>query len=244
MKRIVHLLYWEKMELNPLISAIIQENERARKFGFTPSELDQIKKVLMKNIERAYNERDKTESSNIVREYIQNFLEQEPIPGIENEYQYHKQYLSGIMLEEVNQYAAKTIPPDTESKLVVLTGPEKADFEIPSNEALLAIADAAAKMEVTAYTEKAVAASLMVKTPVAGKIVSEKKIKDLDVTELTLNNGVKVILKPTEFKNDQVVMTGSRFGGQYLYDPKGSIQCRVRINRCFTDGRGRSLLPA
>ena len=108
----------------------------------------------MKNIERAYNERDKTESSNIVREYIQNFLEQEPIPGIENEYQYHKQFLSGITLEEVNQYAAKTIPPDTESKLVVLTGPDKADFEIPSNEALLAIADAAAKIEVTAYDGK------------------------------------------------------------------------------------------
>ena len=127
-----------------------------------PTELDQIKKVLMKNIERAYNERDKTESSNIVREYIQNFLEQEPIPGIENEYQYHKQFLGGIMLEEVNQYAAKTIPPDTESKLVVLTGPDKADFEIPSNEELLAIADAAAKIEVTAYAEKAIAASLMV----------------------------------------------------------------------------------
>jgi len=209
--------------VEPAISAIIQENERARKFGFTPSELDQIKKVLMKNIERAYNERDKTESSNIVREYIQNFLEQEPIPGIENEYQYHKQFLGGIMLEEVNQYAAKTIPPDTESKLVVLTGPDKADFEIPSNEALLVIADAAAKVEVTAYAEKAVAASLMVKTPIAGKIVSEKKIKDLDVTELTLNNGIKVLLKPTDFKNDQIIMAASRYGGQYLYDPKDRL---------------------
>ncbi|HET6542509.1 MAG TPA: insulinase family protein [Chryseolinea sp.] len=209
--------------VEPAISAIIQENERARKFGFTPSELDQIKKVLMKNIERAYNERDKTESSNIVREYIQNFLEQEPIPGIENEYQYHKQFLGGIMLEEVNQYAAKTIPPDTESKLVVLTGPDKADFEIPSNEALLVIAGAAAKVEVTAYAEKAVAASLMVKTPIAGKIVSEKKIKDLDVTELTLNNGIKVLLKPTDFKNDQIIMAASRYGGQYLYDPKDRL---------------------
>ena len=177
----------------------------------------------MKNIERAYNERDKTESSNIVREYIQNFLEQEPIPGIENEYQYHKQFLGGITLEEVNQYAAKTIPPDTESKLVVLTGPDKADFKIPSNEELLAIADNAAKIEVTAYEEKAIAASLMEKTPVAGKIISEKKIKDLDVTELTLNNGIKVLLKPTDFKNDQIIMAASRFGGQYLYDPKDRL---------------------
>ena len=209
--------------VEPAINAIILENERARKFGFTATELDQLKKTIMKSIERSYNERDKTESSNIVREYVQNFLEQEPIPGIENEYQYHQQFLSGITLEEVNQYAAKTIPPDTESKLVVLTGPDKADFKIPSNEELLAIADNAAKVEVTAYEEKAIAASLMEKTPVAGKIISEKKIKDLDVTELTLNNGIKVLLKPTDFKNDQVIMAASRFGGQYLYDTKDRL---------------------
>ena len=209
--------------VEPAINAIIQENERARKFGFTATELDQIKKSLMKNIERAYNERDKTESANIVREYIQNFLEQEPIPGIENEYNYHKQYLDGITLEEVNQYAAKIIPPDTESKLVVLTGPDKAEFKIPSNEELLIIADNAAKVELTAYEEKLVAASLMEKLPVAGKITGEKKIKEIDVTELTLNNGIKVLLKPTDFKNDQIIMAASRFGGQYLYDVKDRL---------------------
>jgi zinc protease len=209
--------------VEPAINAIIQENERARKFGFTATELDQIKKSLMKNIERAYNERDKTESANIVREYIQNFLEQEPIPGIENEYNYHKQYLDGITLEEVNQYAAKIIPPDTESKLVVLTGPDKAEFKIPSNEELLLIADNAAKVELTAYEEKVVAASLMEKVPVAGKITGEKKIKAVDVTELTLNNGIKVLLKPTDFKNDQIIMAASRFGGQYLFDIKDRL---------------------
>jgi zinc protease len=209
--------------VEPAVNAIIQENERARKFGFTASELDRLKKTLMKNMERAYNERDKTESSGIVRQYIQNFLEQEPIPGIENEYKYHKQLLDGISLEEVNQYAVKTIPPDTDSKLVVLTGPDKADFKIPSNEELLAIADNAAKAEVKPYEETVVATSLMEKIPAAGKITSEKKLKNLDVTELTLGNGVKVLLKPTDFKNDQIVMTASRFGGQYLYDAKDRI---------------------
>ncbi len=209
--------------VEPAINAIIQENERARKFGFTPSELDRIKKVLMKNIERSYNERDKTESSNLVQEYVRNFLEKEPIPGIENEYAYHKQYLDGITLEEVNQYAEKTIPPDTENKLVILTGPEKAEFKIPSNEELLSIADNAAKAEVTAYEETAVAASLMEKVPVAGKIVNEKVIKELNITELSLSNGVKILLKPTDFKNDQIILASSRFGGQYLYDPKDRL---------------------
>lgn len=203
----------------PAINAVIQENERARKFGFTASELDRIKKVLMKNIERAYNERDKTESANIVQEYVGNFLEAEPIPGIENEYKYHKEFLEGITLEEVNAYAARTIPPVTENKLVVLTGPDKAEFKIPSNEELLAIADKAAEGEVTAYEESAVATTLMENTPAPGKITGEKYLANIGVTELTLNNGVKVLLKPTDFKNDQVVLGASRFGGQYLYSP-------------------------
>lgn len=205
--------------VQPAINAIIQENERARKFGFTAPELDRMKKILIKNIERAYNERDKTESSAIVQEYVRNFLEKEPIPGIENEYAYHKQYLDGITLDEVNQYAARTIPPDTASKLVILTGPDKAEFKIPSNEELLVMADQAAKSELTAYEETAVSASLMEKMPVAGKVVGEKVIKDLEVTELSLGNGIKVLLKPTDFKNDQIIMSASRFGGQYLYDP-------------------------
>lgn len=209
--------------IEPAINAIIQENERARKFGFTASELDRIKKIIMKNVERAYNERDKTESSNIVQEYIRHFLEQEPIPGIENEYLYHKQYLNDITLEEVNQYASTIIPPDTENKLVVLTGPDKAEFKIPSNEELLAIANNAAKGEVTPYEETTVASSLMEKIPVAGSITNEKNIPELGVTELTLNNGVSVLLKPTDFKNDQIIMTASRFGGQYLFESKDRL---------------------
>lgn len=222
--------------VEPAVNAIIQENERARKFGFTAAELDRMKKVLMKNIERAYNERDKTESSAIVREYIQNFLEQEPIPGIENEYNYYKQFLDAITLEEVNQHAAKTIPPDTENKLVVLTGPDKAEFKIPSNEELLEIINNAARGEITAYEDTAVASSLMERTPATGKIKTEKNIATLGVTELTLNNGIKVLLKPTDFKNDQVIMTASRFGGQYLFKPEERLNAEYASSVVSTMG--------
>lgn len=212
--------YVSKAGVEDAVKALIQENERARKFGFTASELDRTKKNMMKNIERAYNEREKTESEQFADEYIRNFLEKEPIPGIANEYKYYQEFLPGITLEEVNQYAAKTIPADDAHKLVVLTGPEKADFKIPTNEELLAMANNAAKEEITPYEEKEVASSLMEKPPAAGKITSEKVIKELSVTELALSNGVKVLLKPTDFKNDQVVMSATRFGGQYLFDVK------------------------
>src|SRR5690606_24365930 len=112
------------------------------------------------------------------------------------------------------------IPADTANKLVVLTGPEKADFTIPSNDEILEMANKAAQAEVKQYEEKAVAESLMARTPTPGKIVSEKENKDLGITTIQLNNGVTVILKPTDFKNDQVVMSATRFGGQYLFDAK------------------------
>lgn len=208
-----------KAGVEPAIAAVIQENERARKFGFTPNELDRTKKSMLRNMERAYNEREKSESENYADEYIRNFLEQEPIPGIENEYNYYKQFLDGISLEEVNTFAS-TLIPSNEDKLVILQGPEKADFTIPSNEDLLSIANNAEKVTVTAYAEKAVAASLLEKAPTAGTILSDSENKELGYHLLTLSNGVNVILKPTDFKNDQVVMAATRFGGQSLYPDK------------------------
>jgi zinc protease len=207
--------------VEPAVIAIVQENERARKFGFTAAEFDRAKKSVMRNIERAYNEREKTESGNYAAEYIRNFLEKESIPGIENEYLYHKQFLETITLDEVNKFAAAKIPTG-DNKLVVFNGPEKADFPIPTNEQLLGYVKKAEQMPVTAYEEKAVASSLMEAPPASGKIVGEKQNTELGFTELTLGNGVKVILKVTDFKNDQVVMNATRFGGTSLYSLEDS----------------------
>ncbi|HEX8038489.1 MAG TPA: pitrilysin family protein, partial [Chryseosolibacter sp.] len=211
--------YVGKAGVQPAISALVTENERARRYGFTASELDRTKKMMMKSIERSYNERDKTESAALVGEYIRNFLEQEPVPGIENKFRYYQTFLSEISLDEVNQYVAKTIPPPQEPKLVILTGPEKADFKIPTNEELLAMVQDATREEVKPYEEKAVASTLMENIPAAGKVVSEKENAALGLTTLALSNGVQVMLKPTDFKNDQVILSATRFGGQYNYDP-------------------------
>lgn len=211
--------YLGKGGVEPAVNALVAENERARKFGFTAGELDRTKKNMLKSIERAYNERDKTESARLAAEYIRHFLEDEPIPGIEKEYQYYQRFLEEITLDEINRYVAKTIPAPEEPKLVILTGPEKADFEIPTGEQLLALAQKALQQEILPYQEQAVAAALMSETPQPGKIIAEKKNEALDITELKLENGVTVIIKPTDFKNDQVILTASRFGGQYNYAP-------------------------
>ena len=201
----------------PAINALVAENERARRFGFTPGELDRTKKMMMKSIERAYNERDKTESARLAAEYISHFLEGEPIPGIENEYKYYQRFLDEITIDEVNAYVSEAIPSPEEPKLVILTGPEKADFKIPSNEELLALTEKAAQQNIEPYTEEAIAAALMETTPKPGKIIEVTKDEALGITELELSNGVHVILKPTDFKNDQVILTASRLGGHYNY---------------------------
>ena len=208
-----------KSGAEPGITAIMQENERARKFGFTADELDRTKKNTLRSLEQTFNEKDKTESRIHAEELIRNFLAQEAVPGIENEFNYHKEFLQDITLEELNKYAAKTVP-SAEAKLVVYRGSDKSDTPIPTSAELLTITTKAEQMPVTAYEEKAVATSLMDKAPAGGKIVNEKENKELGFTELMLSNGVKVIFKQTDFKNDQIVMAATRFGGQSLYDQK------------------------
>ncbi|WP_308807731.1 M16 family metallopeptidase [Pseudoduganella aquatica] len=209
----------------PAISALVQESERARQFGFTASELERIKKGMLRQVERVYNERDKSESATFAAEYSRNFLVNESMPGIANEYAYTTELVPGITLDEVNAAARKLLPAD-QHKLVVYMGNEKSDQPAPKGEELLAAVNAAEMVAVQAQAEKVYATSLMAKPPKAGTIVKETVNKALGLTELTLGNGVKVVLKPTDFKNDQVLMGAHRFGGQSLYDAKDMFNAR------------------
>jgi len=220
---------------SPAIDALVQENERARRFGFSAPELERGKKGMMRNYERAYNERDKTDSASYASEYLRNFLEQESIPGIENEYDYVRELLPGISLDEINRYAGATIPADS-AKLVVYMGSSKAGSPPPSGAQLLASISAAEQAKLSAYDDKAVAARLMEHPPKPGTIVSESHDKALGLTTLTLSNGVKAVLKPTDFSNDQVIMSASRFGGQMLFQEEDSLNARYANSIVATMG--------
>ena len=209
----------------PAINALVQEDERARQFGFTASELERTKKGMLRQVERAYNERDKSESSSFVAEFSRNFLEGETMPGLANEYAYANELVPGVTLEEVNAAARRIVPSD-QHKLVVYMGSDKGELPVPKGEDLLAAVNAAELVAVTAQAEKVYATSLMEKPPKAGTIVKQRFNKALGVTELTLGNGVKVVLKPTDFKNDQVLMSAHRYGGQSLYDVKDVFNAR------------------
>ncbi|WP_288380938.1 pitrilysin family protein [uncultured Massilia sp.] len=205
------------------LSALVEENERARRYGFGAAELERMKKNLMRSYEQAWNERAKSDSGTYAAEYIRNFLQQEAIPGIDTEYRYVKELVPGITLEEMNAYARRTIPADS-GKLVLYTGVTRPDT--PQGEQLLAAVSAAQRAEVSRHDEKAVAARLMDKPPRAGTIVSQTQDKALGLTRLELSNGVKVILKPTDFRNDQVMMSAARFGGQSLFGDQDILNAR------------------
>jgi zinc protease len=170
---------------------------------------------MLRNYERMYNERDKSDSSGFAAEYIRNFLEQESIPGTAAEYRYATELIPGITLQEVNA-AARAAIPENQSKLVIYSGVDKPGVTQPKGDELVAIAGAAEKIAVKPLEDKVYASQLMPDLPKAGSIVSEKVNARIGTTELTLSNGVKVVLKPTDFNNDQVILGGLRYGGWSL----------------------------
>lgn len=198
------------------LNAVAEEIERVKRFGFTAAELDRAKKNTVTNYEKAYNNRDKTESENYVQEYINHFLEQEPSPGIEKEFEYVKSLLPGITIEEVNAVTKRF--KDEKNRFVFALGPDpKANETLPKESDLLTILDTKEKADIKPYEEKAVATTLIPTPPKPGKIVSQTKNAVLNTTELKLSNGVTVTLKPTDFKDDQIVMGATRPGGKNNY---------------------------
>jgi zinc protease len=193
------------------VDALIGETERARKYGFLESELKRVKADMLNQAERAFTEKDKSLSSALVGEYVNNFLEKEPIPGPENHYKFLKQVLPTITLKEVNDEAKKMQP--STNAFALVTAPAGKKSSLPSNAVLESEIVAATKQQVKPYEEKAVAEKLVDVAMTAGTITSETKNEKLGTTNLVLSNGVTVTLKPTQFKNDEIVMDAWRWGG-------------------------------
>ena len=193
------------------MDALVAETERARKFGFLPSEIDRVKASLLNEAERAFTEKDKSQSSQLVQGYLNNFLQGTPIIGPENRYKFMKQVLPSITTKEINAVAAKM--PGMNNAFALLLAPAKMKDKLPSNAELLSDMVAATKQTVKPYEEKAVAENLMDGKLEAGKIAKETKNEKLGTTDLTLSNGVTITLKPTTYKNDQILMDAWRWGG-------------------------------
>lgn len=197
------------------IATLLREMERARRFGFTATEYNRARAEYLRQLESAYNERDKRKNKEYVNEYVRHFLDKEPIPGIDNEYALVSQMAPAIPVEALNQMM-KALVTDS-NQVVAVFGPEKEGLKMPTEEAIRNILKEVKAEELTPYVDKVSDEPLMKEAPKGGKIVAETKNDMFGTTELTLSNGVKVIIKKTDFKADEILMKGVSPGGSSLF---------------------------
>lgn len=203
-------------QIEETFRVLIRENERVKQFGFLQSELDRAKEDVLSRYESASKEVDKTESANFCSEYVQNFLVQEPIPGAKTEFNYAKKLMDNITLEEISILAKKWLT--DENQVIVITAPEKAGIKIPTEKQVLEVLNDPKLRTVTAYVDNFKPQPLLSKELTPKAIVSKTENKEIGTTELVLSNGIKVILKPTDFKNDEILMYAKSQGGLSLID--------------------------
>jgi len=196
------------------MNALLTEVARAQRHGFTQSELDRAKSEMMSRMETYYNERDKTESSSLAREFMRNYLNGEAIPGIAMEYDIYKRLTPDVTIADVKAAINEYTP--TEDRVITVSVPEGNGYTKPTVQDVHALVAAVAAKSIDAWVDAAPVKPLMEKEPVAGSIKERKDLPEVGATMLTLSNGAKVILKKTDFKNDEILFTAWKSGGTSL----------------------------
>lgn len=196
------------------LEVLLLELERAKKFGFSNEELERAKKQFLSRMEKAFNDKDKTESRRIVGEYVRNFLEKEPVPGIDWEYNTSKSVMPMLPVQAINQVYKQLVFDD--NRAYIITGPDKKDIKQPTKNEILAVAKDISTREIKPYKQSEQIKELIVNKPVAGSITSESKNDALGTNTLTLSNGVKVTYKITDFKDDEILFRAVSKGGSSL----------------------------
>jgi len=190
------------------LRGLVTEVVRVERHGFSASELDRAKQNLLRDFARGAKEHDKNPSRQFADEITRLYFTAEQMPGSEVEYAMVQQLLPGITLDEENQLAAST---SNKGRVIMLSGP--AGSPLPTKDQVVKIVDEIQQSDVPAWDDKPPPASLMAKAPAPGKVVKEREIKEIGVTEWTLSNGAKVVIKPTDFKNDDIELTAFSPGG-------------------------------
>jgi zinc protease len=214
----VSLAVGNNNELDKALHALLLENKRVLQFGFTSTELDRAKNDLNRNMEKQFAEKDKMASDQYVWQYYSNFLEKEPTPGIAYDYAFTNQVLPGITLEEINAQATKWIT--SENRVISIMAPDNPDIKVPNEQEIKDIIAAVDLENVTAYVDKVTDQPLLAIEPAPSPVDKKGKNKTLGTTEWTFENGVKVVMKTTDFKDDEILMSAFSYGGSSIYEIK------------------------
>lgn len=210
------------------IEALLTEAQRAARHGFTPSELERAKAELLRQVESAYLEREKTESQAYAGAYMQHFLEDEPAPGIEAAWPLHQRFVPEITLEEVNRVADEWLT--DENRVIVMNAPEKEGLTAPAQEDLLAIVAAVEEAQIEPWQDEVASGPLVDAAPEPGEITATRTFEEIGAVEWTFVNGVRVVARPTDFKADEIVLRAWSPGGT------SHVPDSLVVTAAFADG--------
>ncbi len=207
------------------VQVVTQEALRAAKHGFTATEFARVKDEYMSSLEKRYNNRNQINNNSFGREYCAHFLSNEPYPTVEWQYQMMNMIAPSISVDMINQMMAKLMP--TDDKNLVVMNFNTQNTELPTKESIKGAIDAAQAAQLEAYVDNVKDEPLMTNLPTPGKIVAETTNSQLGFTELTLSNGAKVILKKTDFKDDEIRYYAESRGGSSLYGKEDWASCQM-----------------
>lgn len=196
------------------IKAVLLENERVLRFGFLDSELERQKQSILRELESRYLERNKQKSGDMAMAYVGHFLSDDPIPSAEQRLTLAKEFIPDIRLKEINSLAEKWIT--DENRSIILSAPEKKDLSLPTEAEILAALEEVESAELSPYEDEFLDMPLLAEKPEGGKVVSSSVVEEINTTVLQLSNGVRVILKPTDFQNDRIYLNAFSPGGHSL----------------------------
>jgi len=205
--------------------ALLRESERARRYGFTESELQRAKAERLRAVEQAYKERNTTDSEAFTGEMVRHALTGEIVPGIERELEMHREMLPEVTVEELREMFRSWI--SEENRVIMAEGPsDEGKTRLPSEEALLSVFDEVGDMELESYDDGVSDEPLVAEPPEPGAVIERSEIPELGITEWRLSNGARVVLKPTDFKEDQVLLHAWSPGGTSLASEEEWVHAR------------------
>jgi len=218
------------------LDAVLTEAERVARHGFTASELERQKASMLRAYEQAHIERENTFSSAYAAEYIAHFLRGDPSPGIEVEYALVQRFLPGIAIGEVEAFAREWMR--DANRVIVAQAPERAGAGVPDDAPLLAAFDRVRNAEIAAYTDDVADGALVDRTPQPGRILEERAIPDIGATEWRLDNGVRVLIKPTDFQDDEILFGATSPGGLSQFADSLIVDARLAVTTIGSSGVG------
>jgi zinc protease len=196
------------------LDALVAEAERVSRFGFTATELDRQKQAVLRNYERLATEKNNRLSASRADEYVRNFLQDETLPTADDEYALHQRFLPTVTLDEINKIAKEWFV--DKNRMVILTAPDKPGLVLPDQAKLSATMKTAAAKDLQPYVDAVASAVLLPTTPTAGTVVKTSTKEAMGITEWELSNGAKIVLKPTTFREDEILLSAYSPGGTSL----------------------------